>query len=134
MGWWKKENGADGDGLEEFGTIGVTVGEGEFKKISFTLPAIRALTGLVQGYDPAKGEYVRVAGATIEIFELDRRTTTDSEGRYLFRNMPPGVFTIRINEQQYGQVSIGAGPQVVRQDIKLNPDALASAERYRSNR
>jgi len=89
---------------------------------------------LVQGYDPAKGEYVRVAGATIEISELDRRTTTDSEGRYLFRNMPPGVFTIRINEQQYGQVSIGAGPQVVRQDIKLNPDALASAERYRSNR
>jgi hypothetical protein len=48
--------------------------------------------------------------------------------------MPPGVFHIRINEQQYGQVSIGAGPQVVRQDIKLNPDALASAERYRSNR
>ncbi len=124
----------DGYALEDLAPIGVTVGEGEFKKISFTLPAIRALTGLVQGYDPAKGEYVRVAGATIEIFELDRRTTTDSEGRYLFRNMPPGVFTIRINEQQYGQVSIGAGPQVVRQDIKLNPDALASAERYRSNR
>jgi len=43
--------------------------------------------------------------------------------------MPSGVFHIRVNEQQYDQVSIGAGPQVVRQDIKLNPDALASAER-----
>jgi hypothetical protein len=123
----------DGYALEDLAPASVSVAEGEFKKVSFTLPAIRALTGLVQGYDPAKGEYVRLVGATIEIAELNRRTTTDSDGRYLFRNLPSGDFTIRINEQQYCHVSISAGPQVVRQDIKLSPDALASAQRYRSN-
>jgi hypothetical protein len=124
----------DGYALEDLAPASVSVAEGEFKKVSFTLPAIRALTGLVQGYDPVEGKYVRVVGATIEIAELNRRTTTDSDGHYLFRNMPSGVFTIRVNEQQYGQVSISAGPQVVRQDIKLSPEALASAQRYRSTR
>jgi hypothetical protein len=124
----------DGYALEDLAPAPVTVAEGEFKKVSFTLPAIRALTGFVQGYDPLKGEYVPVAGAEIEIAELNRRTTTDGDGRYSFRNMPSGVFHVRVNEQQYGQVSIGAGPQVVRQDMKLSPDALASAQRSRSNR
>ncbi len=124
----------DGYALEDLAPASVSVTEGEFKKVSFTLPAIRALTGLVQGYDPLKGEYVRLVGATIEITELNRTTTTDADGHYLFRNMPSGVFTIRVNEQQYGYVSIGAGPQVLREDIKLSPDALASAQRYRSSR
>jgi hypothetical protein len=124
----------DGYALEDLAPTSVSVAEGEFKKVSFTLPAIRALTGMVQGYDPVKGEYVPLAGARIEIAELNLITTTDGDGRYSFRNMPSGVFHMRVNEQQYGQISIGAGPQVVRQDIKLSPDALASAQRYRSSR
>jgi len=124
----------DGYAVEDLAPLGVSVAEGEFKKVSFTLPAIRALTGFVQGYDPIKGEYVPLVGAQIEIAELNLTTTTDGDGRYSFRNMPSGVFRIRVNEQQCGQVSVGVGPQVVRQDIKLSPDALASAQRYRSNR
>jgi hypothetical protein len=119
----------DGYALEDLAADSISVGEGEFKKVTFRLPAIRALAGLVQAYDPAKGEYVPLVGATIEMAELKRRTTTDHNGRYSFRNMPSGVFTIWVNEQQYCQVSLGAGPQLLRQDIKLSPTALAIARR-----
>ncbi|HEV3316698.1 MAG TPA: carboxypeptidase regulatory-like domain-containing protein [Candidatus Angelobacter sp.] len=119
----------DGYALEDLVADSLSVGEGEFKKVTFRLPAIRALAGLVQAYDPAKGEYVPLVGATIEMAELKRRTTTDHNGRYSFRNMPSGVFTIWVNEQQYCQVSLGAGPQLLRQDIKLSPTALAIARR-----
>jgi hypothetical protein len=117
----------DGYALEDLASDNILVGEGEFKKVTFKLPAIRALTGLVQAYNPAKGEYAPLAGATVELAELKRRTTTDSKGHYSFRNMTPGVFTIRVNGQQYGEVSFGLGPQLLHQDIKLNPAALAAA-------
>jgi hypothetical protein len=119
----------DGYALEDLAADSISVGEGEFKKVTFTLPAIRAVAGLVQAYDPARGEYVPLAGATIEMAELKRRTTTDPKGHYSFRNVPSGTFTILVNEQQYGQVSLGAGPQLLRQDIKLSPAALTVAQR-----
>ena len=61
--------------------------------------------------------------------ELKRKTITGEDGHYSFRNMPSGVFTIWVNQQQYCEVSLGAGPQLLRQDVKLSPTALAVARR-----
>ncbi|HXB20182.1 MAG TPA: carboxypeptidase regulatory-like domain-containing protein [Candidatus Solibacter sp.] len=119
----------DGYALEDLAPISISVGEGEFKKVSFNLPAIRALNGLVLAYDTAKGEYLPLAGATVEMAELKRKTTTDRDGRYSFRNVPSGTFTIRVNEQQYAQISLGAGPQLLRHNIKLGTGARAMAGR-----
>jgi hypothetical protein len=119
----------DGYALEDLEPASISVGEGELKKVSFRLPAIRALTGLIQAYDPVKGKYVPQAGVTVEVAELKRRTMTDRDGRYSFRNMPSGVFTVRVSEHQSDQISLGDEPQLLRQDIKLNPESLALVRR-----
>jgi hypothetical protein len=125
----KTETVANGYALDDLDPASVSVGEGEFKKILFTLPAIRGLTGMVQEYDAAKEEYIPVRGASIEIAELARHTATDSNGRYSFRNVPSGTFTILVNGQYYGQVLLSAAPQLLRHDIRLSPNALAAARR-----
>jgi hypothetical protein len=107
----------------------ISVGDSESKKISFVLPAIRALSGSVQKYDPAKEVYVPLAGVTVELAELARVAITDSNGRYSFRNMPSGGFTILVNGERYGEVQLSLAPQLLRQDIKLTPSALRIARR-----
>jgi hypothetical protein len=119
----------DGYALEALQPAIISVGLGELKKVSFTLPAIRTLTGLVQRYDPAKGKYVPVTGVTVQLSELNRQATTNSAGRYLFRDMPSGLFTVVVNDRQYCQVQLSAAPQILRQDINLPPGALTEAVR-----
>ena len=119
----------DGYALEDLIPVGVSVAEGEYKKVSFTLPAIRALTGVVEGYDPGKGQYVPIANATVELVELKRKTVTDGKGWYAFRNMPSGTYTLTVNDQPHGQVAFGTGPQLLRQDIRLGPDARAISQK-----
>ena len=123
------ERVADGYALEDLIPVGVSVAEGEYKKVSFTLPAIRALTGVVEGYDPGKGQYVPIANATVELVELKRKTITDGKGWYAFRNLPSGTYTLTVNDQPHGQVAFGARPQLLRQDIRLSPEALAISQK-----
>jgi len=119
----------DGYALEEMQPASISVGDSESKKISFVLPAIRALSGSVQKYDPAKEAYAPLAGVTVELAELARVAITDSNGRYSFRNMPSGGFTIFVNGERYGEVQLSPAPQLLRQDIKLTPGALSVARR-----
>jgi len=88
------------------------------------LPAIRALTGSVQVYESAKGEYLPLPGVTVRLKELDRQTVTDGNGRYVFRNLPSGLFTILLNGQPNGQVELSTAPQLLRQDIRVSPSSL----------
>jgi hypothetical protein len=109
----------DGYALEDLRPVSVSIGDGESKKVTFTVPAIRALTGLVQTYDAARERYVAVGGVTVQLRELNRQTTTNPGGNYVFRDMPPGVFTILVDGWRYGQVHMSGAPQVLRQDIKF---------------
>jgi hypothetical protein len=119
----------DGYAFEELKPANISVVDGEFKKISFTLTAIRAVTGSVRAYDSAKGNYVPVIGAPVELPQLHRQTITDRNGRYSFRNLPSGVWTFLVNGQQYGQLQLTASPQLLRQDIDLIGTSLAIAPR-----
>jgi protocatechuate 3,4-dioxygenase beta subunit len=65
----------------------------------------------------------------VELAELNQRTITDSHGEYLFRNMPSGTLTIRVDGKTVAQVSFGVGPQVLHQNIKLSPAAVISTKR-----
>jgi hypothetical protein len=111
----------DGYALENLEPVSVTVKEGESKKVSFALLAIRALTGSVETYDRGKETYVPLVGASVQLAELNRTITTYSDGRYLFRNLPSGVFTIRVNGQECAQVQMSAAPQLLRRDIRVKP-------------
>jgi hypothetical protein len=117
----------DGYALEEMQRVNVSVAGGEFKKISFTLTAIRAVVGSVRAYDSAKGNYVPVTGVTMELAELHKQAITDRNGRYSFRNMPPGIWTILVNGKQFGQLQLNVGPQLLRRDINLSGRSLAIA-------
>ncbi|HEY6250375.1 MAG TPA: carboxypeptidase regulatory-like domain-containing protein [Candidatus Angelobacter sp.] len=117
------ESVPDGYALEDLEAASVAVAEGEFKKVLFTLPVIRAVTGSVQKYDTSKGEYLPLAGVTVEIAELHRQTMTDGSGRYSFRNLPSGTFTMRVNGQEYGQIQFNTAPQLMRHDIRVSPNA-----------
>jgi hypothetical protein len=119
------ESVPDGYALEDLAAEGVSVAEGEFKKISFTLPAIRALTGVVEAYDPAMKQYAPVKNVAVSLAELKRTTVTDGRGWYSFRNMPAGTFTVMVNDQPHGQVAFGVGPQLLREDIRVNAEAVA---------
>src|ERR1700739_2354961 len=74
----------------------IALGDSASKKISFTLPAIRALAGTVQSYDASQGEYVAVTNAVVRLEELNRQAISDGSGRYLFRSLPAGLFTIAV--------------------------------------
>lgn len=117
----------NGYALEELKPVNISVLDAEFKKISFTLTAIRAVTGFVRAYDSAKGNYVPVIRVPVEVPELHRQTLTDGNGRYSFRNMRSGVWRIRVNGQQYGQLQLIASPHLLRQDIDLIGTSLAIA-------
>jgi hypothetical protein len=109
-----------GYALDDLQPLTIALGDGESKKISFTLPAIRALAGKVQSYDASQGEYVAVANAVVRLEELNRQAISDGSGRYLFRNLPAGLFSITVNGQRYDQVDVSASPQLLRKDIRLS--------------
>jgi hypothetical protein len=85
------------------------------------------LTGVVQRYDAGKRQYLALAGVAIELSELNRTTTTNGAGRYLFRDLPSGTFTVAVDGRPYRQVQMNAAPQTLGQDIKLGPEFLRQA-------
>lgn len=103
----------------------VTVSEGESKKVAFSLQAMRALAGSVKIYDPAKGAYIPLARVRVQLAELNLVITTDMDGHYLFRSLPSGIFTIRVDGQECGRVQISEAPQLLRHDILVKPLSIA---------
>jgi hypothetical protein len=116
---------SDGYALEDLQPVRISVGDGELKKVSFMLPAIRALIGSIQTYDSAREEYVPMVGVTVELAELNRQTVTDNNGKYSFRDLPSGAFTILVDGQPGAQVQLGPAPQLLRQNFRLSPSAVA---------
>jgi hypothetical protein len=60
-----RETVPDGDAVEELEAQSILLDEGQSRKVSLRLPAIRALMGLVEKYDVAREEYLPVAGVRI---------------------------------------------------------------------
>src|ERR1035438_6901031 len=74
----------------------VTVGAASPGKAAFTVRAFRSIAGRVLRYDPATGQYVPVAGARVTLREPGMATATDPMGRYLFRDLAAGSYTISV--------------------------------------
>lgn len=96
-----------------FATQRVTVGVSSPGKAAFTFRAFRSISGRVLSYDIAAGQYVPVNRAQVTL-EPGLTTSTDSVGRYLFRDLPAGSYKVSLqNEPQTPPHAIRLGAQPV---------------------
>jgi hypothetical protein len=77
----------------------ITVGASSPGHAAFTARALRSISGRVVRYDPAAGSYVAVIGAQVILREPGVTAVTDAIGRYLFRNLAAGAYTIVVPSQ-----------------------------------
>ena len=82
----------------------VTVATASPAKAAFIARALRSISGRVFSYDPTAGGYVSVSHAQVTLREPGLITMTDSMGRYLFRNLAAGSYSVSL--QNEGQTSI----------------------------
>jgi hypothetical protein len=95
----------------------VTVGASSPGKVAFTARALRSISGRVLRYDSKAGAYVPVAGAQVVLREPGPAAMTDPAGRYLFRDLPAGSYTITVqHEVQTSARTVRLGAQPV--DLK----------------
>ncbi len=74
----------------------ITVGTSAPGQVVFTARAFRSISGRVLSYDPKAGRYVPVIAAQVTLRELRSTATTDSMGRYLFRDLAAGPYTLSV--------------------------------------
>jgi hypothetical protein len=77
----------------------VTVGATSPGRVLFTARAFRSIAGRVLRYDRKAAEYVPVIGARVILRERLLNVATDSLGRYLFRDLAAGSYTISVENE-----------------------------------
>lgn len=101
----------------------VTVGATSPGKAAFTARASRSIAGRVLSYDPKAGQYVPVIGARVILREPGLETVTDPLGRYLFRDLAAGSYTISVQteaETSIRTVRLGAQPvDLINVDLQI---------------
>jgi hypothetical protein len=81
---------------------------------AFTVRAFRSISGRVLRYDAGAGGYVPVIGAKVDLRERGLWTMTDVSGRYLFRDLAAGSYTVSVqNEAQTPTQTVRLGAQPV---------------------
>jgi hypothetical protein len=68
-------------------------------KSAFIIRAFRSMTGRVIIYDSHAGLYIPVIGAKVVIRDSGLTALTDAKGRYLFRNLAAGLYTVTVPYQ-----------------------------------
>ena len=102
----------------------------------FSVKALRSIGGRVYVLDGSTGRTSPVPNRTVTLKGAGKTATTDASGRYLFRNLPAGSYTVAVADGSTGRtraVTLPAGPltltnvdfQVSRNGIDLPPAAPA---------
>jgi hypothetical protein len=93
----------------------------------FVLRPYRSVAGRARLFDRQTGQYMALAGATVELLPLGRQSVTDARGQYAFRNLPAGQYTIvakHEGREHIAAVSVPDGPALVKDvDLALLPSA-----------
>jgi len=85
-----------GYSLAESETKRVTVDPAVPAQSDFQIKAIRNISGRVTVYDPTSQKNVPVGGVPVRLPQLSRESVTDENGIYLFRDLPPGSYSVEI--------------------------------------
>ncbi len=91
----------------------VTVGVSSPGRADFTLRALRSISGRVLRYDTAALQYVPVNGEQVTLREPGLTATTDLSGRYLFRDLAAGSYTVAVQaplQMSAQSVRLGGSP------------------------
>ena len=92
----------------------------------FRLRAIRNVSGRVLTYDRALGKDVPVVGAAVVLAELGLQKVTDADGRYIFRELPSGMYVVAVEYQgQTTRKMVTVGQEPSQQN---NVDFLVGAK------
>jgi tetratricopeptide (TPR) repeat protein len=86
----------------------------------FQVRAFRSVSGRVLTYDTTASRYVPVVGAQVHLREPGLTTATDPLGRYLFRDLAAGSYTISV------QSDIPTDPRTIR--LGAQPVDLANVD------
>ena len=80
----------------ELAPLHVKVGASIPGRAEFSVRALRSIAGRVLAFDRAAGKSVPVASKTVALKESAKTSTTDASGRYLFRDLPAGAYTVAV--------------------------------------
>jgi hypothetical protein len=110
--------------LQEDATQRLRLEAGTPAQVEFRLQALRSFSGRVLLRTRPSSRPQPVAGALVRIAELNLECTTDTNGAYLFRNLPAGDFTLIVLYEQREisrKVTIPASPGSLKNvDIQLS--------------
>jgi hypothetical protein len=94
-------------------------------RVTFVLTPYRSVSGRARLFNRETGQYVALAGATVELQPLRRQSVTDANGQYAFRDLPPGEYTIvakHSGRDHVVAVSVPEGPAIVKDmDVAVLP-------------
>jgi hypothetical protein len=102
-----------GYSLAELDTRRTMVDPSVFAQSAFTLRAIRNISGRVTIYDRASQREIFVARIAVLLKELSRKSITDENGVYLFRDLPAGPYTLMVTyegKESKKEVTLPDGP------------------------
>lgn len=95
------ESYPDGYSLTELPTRSVVVAPDRPTPVALVVRALRTVSGRVTELDPKSLGAKPVEGITVTIPELNLATRTDRNGRYLFRDLPAGSFTVKVEKYSH---------------------------------
>lgn len=100
-------------------------------RASFVLRAYRSVAGQARLFNRESGQYVPLAGATVELQPAQRRSVTDANGQYAFRDLAAGEYTITAKHdgrEYFATVSVPDGPALLKNiDLSVLPAGTAIA-------
>jgi hypothetical protein len=91
----------------------VIVGATSPGRAAFSVRAFRSISGRVLSYDPEAGQYIPVIRSRVTLHEPGLTAVTDPMGRYLFRDLAAGSYTISVESEAQGPsrtVRLGSQP------------------------
>ena len=100
----------------------VTVGASSPGRAAFTARAFRSISGRVLRYDHEGGRVCsREPGAQVTLIEPGLITVTDPMGRYLFRDLSAGSYTMSVQNEPPRAVRLGDQPvDLVNIDFQMS--------------
>ena len=102
-----------GYALDRSASRQVIVEDAAMGKATFVLRPHRSITGQVRAFDSRAGTYVPVRGTVVELRGLQRKSVTESDGLYMFRDLPPGdhlVLTTQNGREHTLTIRVPDGP------------------------
>ena len=104
----------------------VTVGATSPGNAAFIARAFRSISGRVLSYDTEVARYVPVVGAQVALRGPGLTAITDPAGRYLFRDLAAGAYTLSVQNEPPRAVRLGAQPvDLANVDFQISRTAPA---------